>query len=90
MTTENSQSVVKFLIDLIIQPGSSLKLVPFINISVICLLVLLCAISYTAIDTIHIIVMALLSLGLLISVNWFYTEYTKVIQEQKSNDKKSD
>ena len=86
MTTGNSSSIVQFLIDLIVQPGASLKLVPVINISVILLLGLLCALSYTAIDTVHIVVMAVLSLGLLLSVNWFYLEYTKVVNDQKAND----
>lgn len=86
MTTGNSSSIVQFLIDLIVQPGASLKLVPVINISVILLLGLLCALSYTAIDTVHIVVMTVLSLGLLLSVNWFYLEYTKVVNDQKAND----
>ena len=86
MTTGNSSSIVQFLVDLIVQPGASLKLVPVINISVILLLGLLCALSYTAIDTVHIVVMAVLSLGLLLSVNWFYLEYTKVVNDQKAND----
>ena len=86
MTTGNSSSIVQFLIDLIVQPGASLKLVPVINISVILLLGLLCALSYTAIDTVHIVVMTVLSLGLLLSVNWFYLEYTKVLNDQKAND----
>ena len=91
MTTENSQSIGQFLINLIIQPGSSLKLVPYINISVICLLGLICALTYTEIDSIHLIVMTSLSLGLLLSVNWFYFEYTKAVKEQKSiDDRKSD
>ena len=85
MATKES-SVVQFLIDLIIQPGSSLKLVPFINISVILLLVLLCALTYTTIDTIHLVVLASLSLGLLLSVNWFYAEYSKIIKEEQEKD----
>jgi hypothetical protein len=58
------------LIDLIFQPGSSLTLIPFINASVVALMVVLCFLTYTEIATIHLVVMSTLSLGLLASVNW--------------------
>ena len=57
-------------IDLILVPGSSLKLVPVINVAVLCLLVVLCCLTYSKIDVIHLFVMSFLALGLLGSVNW--------------------
>jgi hypothetical protein len=61
----------QLLIDLIFQPGSSLKLVPVINVTVLCLLALMIYLSYTSIAMIHIIIMSSLSMGLLMSVNWY-------------------
>ena len=65
--------------DLIFQPGSSMKLVPAINVSVLCLLVVLLCAAHTKIAMIHLVVLSSLAVGLLISVNWFYYEYQKVI-----------
>lgn len=63
--------VFEFVLDLILQPGSSLKLVPAINITVLLLLFLLAGLLYySSIAIIHIFVMATLSAGLLLSVNW--------------------
>lgn len=62
--------VLQFLLDLIFQPGSSLKLVPAINVTVLCLLGLMVYLTYTKIAAIHIIVMSTLAVGLLLSVNW--------------------
>lgn len=64
--------VLQFLLDLIFQPGSSLWLVPAINVTVLLLiLMLLITGMYTEIAKIHIIVMSTLALGLLLSVNWY-------------------
>lgn len=60
----------QLLVDLIFQPGSSLKLVPVINVVVLLLLVLMGYLLYTKIAVIHIIVMSTLAVGLLLSVNW--------------------
>ncbi len=75
--------IVKLLIDLIFQPGSSLWLVPAINITILLLLVvLLVTLVYSDVAKIHIIVMSFLSVGLFLSVNWFYYEYNKAIKEK--------
>ena len=58
------------IIDLIFRPGSSLRLIPVINVSILLLLGLLIALSYSKIASIHLIVMTFLALGLLASVNW--------------------
>ena len=60
----------QFLMDLILQPGSSLKLVPAINVTVLFLLGLMIYLTYTSIAAIHIIIMSTLAVGLLLSVNW--------------------
>lgn len=60
----------QLLVDLILQPGSSLKLVPVINVVILALLVLMTYLLYTKIAVVHIIVMSTLAVGLLMSVNW--------------------
>ena len=92
-----SSDIVKFLIDLIIQPGASLQLVPVINIVILILFIVLFALSYTKIATIHLIVMGFLAIGLLLSVNWVCYEFQKIncpesaLQIDPSNgDKKTD
>jgi hypothetical protein len=62
--------IAQFIVDLILQPGSSLKLVPAINVVVLLLLGLMVYLLYTKIAVIHIIVMSTLAVGLLLSVNW--------------------
>ena len=65
-----ANGILKLILDLILEPGASLKLVPFINLSVICLLILMVSLTYSKIATIHLVVMSFLALGLLASVNW--------------------
>ena len=68
----SSMGVFEFLLDLILQPGSSLTLIPAINVTILLLLVLLaCLLYYSSIAIVHILVMATLGCGLLLSVNWF-------------------
>lgn len=57
-------------IDLVLVPGSSLWLVPAINVCVVCLMLVICSLTYTKIATIHLVIMSVLALGLLLSVNW--------------------
>ena len=82
--------VIQFVIDLIFQPGSSLKLVPVINLAVLALLALLLAVAHTKIAAVHLVVLASLAVGLLLSVNWFYYEYQKVIRAQKGEGEGAD
>jgi hypothetical protein len=72
---------VDSIIDLILKPGASLRLVPVINVSVVLLMVVLISLLWNAIARIHLVVMGFLSLGLLISVNWVYYEYQKQVRE---------
>lgn len=80
-----NMSVAQFLIDLILVPGSSLKLVPVINVSLIVLFILIISIAvYIEIGAIHIFMLSFLSIGLFVSVNWFAMEYQKVKSAQES------
>ena len=63
--------LASLVVDLIFKPGTSLLLVPVINISIVLLLVVLAFLLYTKLDPIHVVVMATLALGLLLSVNWY-------------------
>ena len=80
------------LLDLILTPGSSLKLIPVINISILALILLLFLLSWSKIASIHLIILGSLALGLLLSVNWFYHEYKKALKNENpsSNDQKTD
>lgn len=75
--------IAQFIIDLIFQPGSSLRLVPAINVTVLLLIGLLATAGfYSDVAAIHFYVMSFLAFGLLLSVNWyeflsyFCVEYT--------------
>ena len=83
---ESQQGLLGVVVDLIFQPGSSMKLVPAINVSVLCLLVVLLCAAHTKIAMIHLVVLSSLAVGLLISVNWFYYEYQKVINRRQEQD----
>jgi hypothetical protein len=76
--------VIDTVFDLIFKPGTSLKLVPVINVSILLLLVLLGALSYSGIDSIHLVVMGILALGLLLSVNWVLS-VVREAKEQENN-----
>eukprot|EP01039_Chlorochromonas_danica_P001356 gene1356-1478_t len=79
--------VIQFLVDLIFQPGSSLWLVPAINVTVLVLIFMLLIVGfYSDVAKIHVVVMSTLALGLLLSVNWFFHEFQKVQQSQANAD----
>ena len=60
------------IIEHILKPGSSLTLIPLINIALLFLFCVLLFIFYqTEIAIIHIFVMGTLGVGLLFSVNWW-------------------
>jgi len=73
----SEMALTDVVVDLIFSPGSSLKLVPVINVSILALLVLLCVLAYSKIAVIHLVVLSTLAVGLLLSVNWFYYEFQK-------------
>lgn len=70
--SDTSTGIFGFIVDLIFQPGSSLKLVPAINVTILSLLaVIVYLLLYnTQIASIHIIILSSLAVGLLLSVNW--------------------
>lgn len=59
-----------WLLDLIMQPGASLQLVPAINATLVILLVVLAIMHWKGQTNVHVTVMALLAVGLLASLNW--------------------
>lgn len=83
------ERVTQFFIDLIFQEGSSLRLVPAINIAILALFLLLFVVVFgmnTTVPSIHLVVLSSLALGLLLSVNWFYYEYQKALKLQKEEE----
>ncbi|CAM9735296.1 unnamed protein product, partial [Ectocarpus fasciculatus] len=61
----------QWLVDLVMKPGSSLQLVPFINV-VLCILVgLLVYVAASGEASIHVYVMGFLAIGLMGSINWW-------------------
>ncbi|CAM9508965.1 unnamed protein product [Choristocarpus tenellus] len=72
-----------WLVDLIMQPGSSTRLVPMINITLVGLLLVLIGLAVTGQGSIHILIMGFLATGLMASVNWFISEFNKVKQEKE-------
>ena len=78
--------MLQSLIDLVLVPGSSLRLVPVINISVVCLLAAIWTLSYRKIATVHLVVMTLLSVGLLLSVNWVLYEFNRIKEMERSGE----
>jgi ER protein Pkr1 len=59
-----------FLLDLILQPGASLQLVPVINGTLVILLVVLGVLHWRGESNIHFTIMAGLAIGLMASLNW--------------------
>ena len=59
------EKLAQFLVDLVLQSGSSLKLIPVINVSIVLLLGVPISLTYSKIATIHLVVMAS---GLLVSL----------------------
>mmetsp|Transcript_35121 Transcript_35121/g.35756 ORF Transcript_35121/g.35756 Transcript_35121/m.35756 type:complete len:91 (-) Transcript_35121:117-389(-) len=79
-------SFVNTLFDLILKPGSSLKLVPAINVALLMLVFVLIGLSWSQIDSIHLIIMGSLAAGLCLSVNWFYYELMKAQRNSNQNN----
>ena len=69
--------------DLIFKDGTSVQLVPAINVIVVLILVIMTSLLVSGYTSIHIYIMSGLSLGLLASVNWFIHEFNKVKKEQE-------
>ncbi len=55
--------------ELLIEPGSSTRLVPLINVSLILLVVVLVVIFFYF-PSVHFVILGALAVGLLASVNW--------------------
>jgi hypothetical protein len=74
--------IVETLIDLVMTPGASLKLVPAINVTLVLLLGVLVYLGQGSLDSHHLYTMAGLAIGLLLSVNWFIIEFRKEKEKQ--------
>ncbi len=64
--------------ELLIEPGSSTRLVPLINVSLVLLLVALLVVYYYF-QSVHIVIMGALAIGLLASVNWWVVTYRDMV-----------
>ena len=81
-------TIVDFLIDLVMTPGASIRLIPAINVTLVALLGLLLYLGQDwAIEMHHLYTMTGLAIALLISVNWFLIEF-KAEQERQEKQKK--
>ena len=82
-----TQGIVKYVIDLVFQPGSSIRLVPAINGSLTALLMVLAwTWFYDVIEVMHIYVLSFLSIGLMGSVAFVGAAY----EELKATKAKED
>lgn len=77
--------IVDQILDLVFTPGSSLKLVPAINVTLVSLLCLMLYMGDGYIPPFHLNVMAGLSICLLLSVNWFMMELRKEMKRQEED-----
>eukprot|EP00636_Phaeomonas_parva_P002026 CAMPEP_0118863404 /NCGR_PEP_ID=MMETSP1163-20130328/8293_1 /TAXON_ID=124430 /ORGANISM="Phaeomonas parva, Strain CCMP2877" /LENGTH=101 /DNA_ID=CAMNT_0006797409 /DNA_START=19 /DNA_END=324 /DNA_ORIENTATION=+ len=80
-------SAGEWAINLIMAPGSSVQLLPVINLA---LAIVIGVMGYTAYSTdngavqLHCSVMSFLALGLCVVINWFVGEYQKAKAEQEA------
>lgn len=73
-----------WLVDLIMKPGTAVRLVPVINVTLVLILVILTGLAVSGDASIHVFIMGFLAVGLLASVNWFMSEFNKLkLQEQQ-------
>lgn len=67
------------LLLVLVEPGTGLKLVPYINGSLLMLVLVLCATMLGGFFSGHLLVLLALAIALMASVNWFVHEYRKTI-----------
>ena len=75
-------SVAERFIDHLMTPGSSMKLLPAVNVCLVSLLGLLLYMADGVLPTVHLNIMGGLSLFLLVAVNWFIREFRKELLKQ--------
>lgn len=81
-----SGGVGSWLVDLIMKPGTSVQLVPAINVALIILVGLLVYLVLNGESSIHVYIMGFLAVGLMASVNWFISEFKKVKRQQEQGE----
>lgn len=67
------------LLLVLVEPGTGLKLVPYINGALLMLVLVLCATMLGGFFSVHLLVLLALAIALMASVNWFVHEYRKTI-----------
>uniref|UniRef100_A0A7S2WUH3 Uncharacterized protein n=1 Tax=Rhizochromulina marina TaxID=1034831 RepID=A0A7S2WUH3_9STRA len=70
--------VLQTLVVALVEPGTGHLLLPFINYSLCALLLTLAVVAAYGYGSIHLVVMAILALGLMASVNWFVAEFKRL------------
>eukprot|EP00639_Heterosigma_akashiwo_P033606 CAMPEP_0194726448 /NCGR_PEP_ID=MMETSP0296-20130528/31380_1 /TAXON_ID=39354 /ORGANISM="Heterosigma akashiwo, Strain CCMP2393" /LENGTH=92 /DNA_ID=CAMNT_0039631447 /DNA_START=29 /DNA_END=307 /DNA_ORIENTATION=+ len=83
-------SFAEKLIHNILTPGAGANLTPYINFALISLLIVLGITAYSGYASIHLAVMAFLAIGLMLSLNWFISEYKKALARQEEEGKLND
>jgi len=76
-----------WVMDLIFKDGTSVQLVPAINFTIFLILATVCALMVNGYSSIHIQILAALSIGLLASLNWFIHEFNKVKKRQGEEER---
>lgn len=69
------------LVSHLLTPGSSMKLLPAVNVCLVCLLGLLIYLADGVLPKVHVYIMGTLATVLLLAVNWFIAEYKKELQK---------
>eukprot|EP00904_Undaria_pinnatifida_P002262 jgi/Undpi1/12036/HiC_scaffold_4.g01735.m1 len=77
--------VSSWFVDLIMKPGTSVQLVPVINVTLVLIVGLLAYLAVNGEQSIHVYIMGFLSVGLMASVNWFISEFRKVKRQQEQD-----
>mmetsp|Transcript_5935 Transcript_5935/g.8923 ORF Transcript_5935/g.8923 Transcript_5935/m.8923 type:complete len:103 (+) Transcript_5935:155-463(+) len=84
-----STSSGNILLDLILQPGSSLKLVPVINVTLVLLLIVIVLLQIYGDSNVHFTIMGFLAVGLLGSVNWFIAEFNVAKRKREAEEREN-
>lgn len=75
----------------LVEPGTGLKLVPYINGALVMLILVLGVTMVGGFFSVHLLVLLALAIALMASINWFVHEYAKVANaaepEQTKNEK---
>ena len=76
---------VQYFVTHLFTPGSSINLLPAVNVCLVCLLGLLIYLAAGVLPKMHVYSMGGLSTFLLFAINWFIVEYKKEMQKQEAD-----